>query len=283
MSRILRRPMFRGGKTNPYGTGITANLEKRKNYAEGPGPGGLDPARTAFAKQIAQSVQQQAMPSYGEQVRDFLRAFGASAAPAGQFQTLGGALGKTSANFQNIFGPKVQKARDLGQQTFLKTLSGTSDQKLLKYQKLAKDLWDIESQKPEDQRQFQSYDETFEYVIRTTELEGVDKSAALEAKTIEDITKRIQTDSGLGYSDAKAIAETEYKIANDADFRRKVGGRLKGLIPKGFEIETTTGNYVWTVPDRNPPTTLQPNNVYLDPVTRNLYYFDGQKSLILLK
>lgn len=279
MSRILRRPMFRGGRPNPYGTGITANLEKRKNYNEG----SLDPARTAFAKQVGQAVQQQATPAYGEQVRDFLRAFGASAAPAGQFQTLGGALGKTSANFQNIFGPKLQKARDLGQQTFLKTLSGTSDQKLLKYQKLAKDLWAIESQKPEDQRQFQSYDETFEYVIRTTELEGVDKSDALRTKTIEDITKRIQTDTSLNYADAKALAETQYKIANDADFRRKVGGRLKGLIPRNFEIDTTTGNYVWTAPDRNPPSTLQPNNVYLDPVTRNLYYFDGQKSLILLK
>jgi len=43
--------MFRGGRPNPYGTGITANLEKRKNYNEG----SLDPARTAFAKQVGQN------------------------------------------------------------------------------------------------------------------------------------------------------------------------------------------------------------------------------------
>jgi hypothetical protein len=36
MPNILRRPMFRGGKPNAYGTGITSNLESRRGFAEGP-------------------------------------------------------------------------------------------------------------------------------------------------------------------------------------------------------------------------------------------------------
>jgi hypothetical protein len=36
MPYTLRRPMFRGGKPNAYGTGITSNLESRRGFAEGP-------------------------------------------------------------------------------------------------------------------------------------------------------------------------------------------------------------------------------------------------------
>jgi hypothetical protein len=36
MPYTLRRPMFRGGKPNAYGTGITSNLESRRGFANGP-------------------------------------------------------------------------------------------------------------------------------------------------------------------------------------------------------------------------------------------------------
>ena len=37
MSRVLRRPMFRGGIANSDGTGITSGLDnKRQGYADGP-------------------------------------------------------------------------------------------------------------------------------------------------------------------------------------------------------------------------------------------------------
>jgi hypothetical protein len=32
MPYTLRRPMFRGGKPNAYGTGITSNLESRRGF-----------------------------------------------------------------------------------------------------------------------------------------------------------------------------------------------------------------------------------------------------------
>ena len=100
MPYTLRRPMFRGGKPNAYGTGITSNLESRRGFANGPEEE-IDPqAREAYARTYGENIREQMTPSRKEQVLDFLRAFGASAAPAGEFQTLGSALCKTGVNFE---------------------------------------------------------------------------------------------------------------------------------------------------------------------------------------
>jgi hypothetical protein len=45
MSRILRRPMFRGGSINSEGTGITSGLDsRRQGYADGPDEQGVQPS-----------------------------------------------------------------------------------------------------------------------------------------------------------------------------------------------------------------------------------------------
>ena len=55
MSRILRRPMFRGGPVSSYGTGIASGLGYesggRVEYANG-GSSGLDFLRKAFSSAI---------------------------------------------------------------------------------------------------------------------------------------------------------------------------------------------------------------------------------------
>ena len=46
MSRVLRRPMFRGGIANSEGTGITSGLDNsRQGYADGPTDEGCQRAR----------------------------------------------------------------------------------------------------------------------------------------------------------------------------------------------------------------------------------------------
>ena len=56
MSRILRRPMFRGGKVSSYGTGIASGLAdggmpKKRGLVDGPGGAGLAGAlRGAFGQ-----------------------------------------------------------------------------------------------------------------------------------------------------------------------------------------------------------------------------------------
>ena len=47
MSRVLRRPMFRGGYVDSEGTGITSGLtEPRQGYANGPTDIGVQPSFT---------------------------------------------------------------------------------------------------------------------------------------------------------------------------------------------------------------------------------------------
>jgi hypothetical protein len=84
MPYTLRRPMFRGGKPNAYGTGITSNLESRRGFANGPEEEMLSPdvtvdpqVREAYARAYGQNIREQMTPSRQEQVLDFLRAFGA--------------------------------------------------------------------------------------------------------------------------------------------------------------------------------------------------------------
>ena len=49
MSRILRRPMFRGGgKIDSRGTGITSGLDDRPGYQNGPGPNIMDQVKSEF-------------------------------------------------------------------------------------------------------------------------------------------------------------------------------------------------------------------------------------------
>ena len=49
MSRVLRRPMFRGGgKIDSRGTGITSGLEDRPMYQDGPGPNVMDRVKSDF-------------------------------------------------------------------------------------------------------------------------------------------------------------------------------------------------------------------------------------------
>jgi len=49
MSRILRRPMFRGGgKIDSRGTGITSGLDDRPGYQDGPGPNIMDQVKSEF-------------------------------------------------------------------------------------------------------------------------------------------------------------------------------------------------------------------------------------------
>ena len=58
MSRVLRRPMFRGGgKIDSRGTGITSGLEDRPGYQDGPGPNIMDQVKTEAEELIKLNEQ----------------------------------------------------------------------------------------------------------------------------------------------------------------------------------------------------------------------------------
>jgi hypothetical protein len=297
MSITLKRPMFRKGGSAAESVGITSGL--RKGYEEGTNPyeetslgidlenypydmdveegedlgmnlsaitnanvinPNMDTTREAYARQLRQSIEKQSMPTYRDQVLDFLTAFGASAAPAGQFQTISDALGKTGKNFQTIFDPKVQAAKKAGMQGYLAGLKGADKEKLLKYQRMAEDMARIKNI---------SYDEALKTVL-ARELGDKDRS--------DDIIEKIaqgKVSSGIDYPSARAEAEIEYKITRDPTYAQQIKGRFKGSISPNKFTQDSSGNYVFINPQQKG--NIRVNDVYVDPNTKKLFYFDGKK------
>jgi hypothetical protein len=299
MSITLKRPMFRKGGSAAESVGITSGL--RKKYEEGTNPyeenslgidlgnypydtdmeegedlgmnlsattnanvvnPNMDMTREAYARQLRQSIEKQLTPTYRDQMLDFLTAFGASAAPAGQFQTISDALGKTGKNFQTIFDPKIQRAKQAGMQGYLAGLKGADKEKLLKYQRMAEDMARIKGI---------SYDEALKTVL-ANELGGKDKTKEI----IESAAQKKPT-FGTDPIAARAEAEIEYKISTDPEYAKRFGdGRFKGSIKNSlFQKDRTTGNYVLKNPQQKGTTEV--NDVFVEPISKTLYYFDGKK------
>lgn len=304
MSTTLKRPMFRKGGSASEGVGITSGL--RKKYKEGTNPfeetsldmdlenypydtdmeegedlgmnlsattnanvinPNMDMTREAYARQLRQGIEKQLTPTYKDQMLDFLTAFGASAAPAGQFQTISDAFGKTGKNFQTIFDPKVQRAKQAGMQGYLAGLKGADKEKLLKYQRMAEDMARIKKI---------PYDEALKTVL-ARELGDKDRS--------DDIIEKIaqgKVSSGIRYPEARAEAEIEYKITRDPEFSKRFGeGIFQGSINLSKFKKDSSGNYVLINPQQKG--TLKVNDVYIDPNTKKLYYFDGKKLVSVTK
>ena len=297
MSITLKRPMFRKGGSAASGIGITSGLPSRKKYQVGGSTlndypydidiqededgedlsvnlsattnknagvinPGMDATREAYARQFGQNLQKQMMPSYRDQILDFLTAFGATGAAPGQYQTISDALSKTSKNFQAIFDPKVQAAKKAGTQGYLAALKGAEKQNLLKYQKMAEDMARVKNI---------SYDEALKTVL-AKELGDRDKSKEI----IESAAQKKPT-FGTDPIAARAEAEIEYKISIDPGYAKRFGdGRFKGSIKNSlFKKDTATGNYVLKNPQQKGTTEV--NDVFVEPISKTLYYFDGKK------
>jgi hypothetical protein len=274
MPYTLRRPMFRGGKPNAYGTGITSNLESRRGFANGPEEEMLSPdvtvdpqVREAYARNYGENIREQMTPSRKEQVLDFLRAFGASAAPAGEFQTLGSALGKTGVNFESIYGPKLQAARKAGTEGYLAALKGVDEEKLLEYEKLARDAYNV--------GMYPTYDKALEAVVKEKIL---GKPKDYTQKTFEEYRK-YYLDRGNEPSVAALLANIDLKADNDPSFRSKLGSEnFKGPINfRQFE-RTEDGQFKLTNPNFKPRT----NETFVDQYTGRFYIFNG-KTLVELE
>ena len=306
MSITLKRPMFRKGGSAASGVGITSGLPTRKNYQVGGSSlndypynidiqededgedlsvnlsatantnknanvvnPSMDATREAYARQFGQNLQKQMMPSYRDQVLDFLTAFGATGAAPGQYQTISDALSKTGKNFQAIFDPKVQAAKKAGTQGYIAALKGVDKENLLKYQKQARDLFNAEQMKANPK--FKTLEDALAFVV-TQEIYGKDKTKDI----IESAAQKKPT-FGTDPIAARAEAEIEYKISTDPEYAKKFGdGRFKGSIKNSlFQKDKTTGNYVLKNPQQKGTTEV--NDVFVEPISKTLYYFDGKK------
>jgi hypothetical protein len=304
MANILKRPMFRRGGSAAYDVGITSGLEPRKKYQEGTDPyedtsldinlenypydtevdmeenvkfnipsgqgivsamSGKGMGSNTTANQTmeayADAIQKRLQPTDKEKVLDYLTAFGATAGSPLELQTWGSSLGKAAVNYQNLVGPKEQAAKKAGADVYTALLKGSlSKEKLYLYQQQAQDLANVRGI---------SYNDALKIVL-AKELGAKDKS--------EDIIEKIaqgKVSSGIDYPSARAEAEIEYKITRDPEYAQQIKGRFKGSISPNKFMPDANGNYVLMNPQQK--SNIRVNDVFVDPNTKKLYYFDGKK------
>ena len=308
MANILKRPMFRRGGSASYDVGITSGLETRKKYQEGTDPyegtslemnvedypydteidmqenvkynipsgegivsavrgmgadgktSGLTSNQTMEA--YADAIQKRLQPTDKEKVLDYLTAFGATGGESPtSLRTFGSAFGKAAANYQNINAPKEQAAKKAGADVYASLLKGSlTKEKLYLYQQQAQDLAKVRNI---------PYNDALKIVL-AKELGAKDKS--------EDIIEKIaqgKVSAGIDYPSARAEAEIEYKITRDPTYAEQIKGRFKGSISPNKFMPDANGNYVLMNPQQK--SNIRVNDVFVDPNTKKLYYFDGKK------
>ena len=281
MANILKRPMFRRGGSASYDVGITSGL--RRGYERGGDGEQLEDASLDMGEDVsfkktseptmqsyADAVQKRLMPTDRESISDYLTALSASGAsddPAA-LQTFGSLFSRAAANYQNINAPKIQAAKKAGADVYTSLLKGSlTKEKLYLYQQQAQDLAKVENI---------PYNEALKRVL-AKELGAKDKS--------EDIIEKIaqgKVTSGITYPEARAEAEIEYKITRDPEFFKRFGsGRFKGSINSSKFTQDSSGNYILINPQQKG--TLKVNDVFIDPNTKKLYYFDGKKLVPVTK
>ena len=301
MANILKRPMFRRGGSAAYDVGITSGLEPRKKYQVGGmslegypynvdveededvsldntemnmsdntgitsigGPDNMKSTSNQTMEAYADAVQKRLQPTDKEKVLDYLTAFGATGGGSPtSLRTWGSALGKAAANYQNIVEPKEQAAKKAGADVYASLLKGSlTKEKLYLYQQQAQDLAKVRNI---------PYNEALKIVL-ANELGGKDKTKEI----IESAAQKKPT-FGTDPIAARAEAEIEYKISTDPEYAKKFGnGRFKGSIKNSlFQKDRTTGNYVLKNPQQKGTTEV--NDVFVEPISKTLYYFDGKK------
>ena len=303
MPNILKRPMFRRGGSASYGVGITSGLE-RKKYQEGTDPyentsldmniesypynqeisGNMEEnvsfnipsgrsqtgadTESVMKSQIptmeayADVVEKRLRPTDKESVFDFLTSIGAAGAGSPtSLRTFGSVFGEAAKNYQNINAPKVQAAKKAGADVFNSLLKGSlTKEKLYLYQQQAQDLSKVRNI---------PYNEALKIVL-AKELGDKNKS--------EDIIEKIaqgKVSAGIDYPSARAEAEIEYKITRDPTYAEQIKGRFKGSISPNKFTPDANGNYVLINPQQK--SNIRVNDVFVDPNTKKLYYFDGKK------
>ena len=83
MSRILRRPMFRGGPVDSYGTGIASGLGTRSGYYRGGGVS-YNPFNKTQTQSLVDAFKPRGLP---QSFIDFFKANQANQRPTGRFRT----------------------------------------------------------------------------------------------------------------------------------------------------------------------------------------------------
>ena len=272
MPNILKRPMFRKGGSATYGTGITANLEPRKNYEDG----------TAY-EDIINRQYQSMLPSQGDLVSNFITGFGASAPQDPmQLQTWGsafGSAGKTAAALRaKQEAPAIEYRKQAGIQA-IKNLTKKDEAKITAAMTNAKEFARVNYQNfpgstPEEKMQNA-------YKSKFSELLSKERAVTSEVELIREKENEFRTSEQVRMNPRKA-AETAVKI-NEGKI--KIPGGFVGVISvtsKGLSDILPQGDGTTAVLNTSKPG-VNINNVqyvanqnYIDPLSGAVYQYQGK-------
>ena len=273
MPNILKRPMFRKGGSTAYGTGITANLEPRKNYEAGTG-----------YEEIINRQYQSMLPSDEQLLKNLITGFGASAPQDPmQLQTWGTAFssaGKTAAALrakQEV--PAMEYKKQAGIQA-IKNLTAPEKDQIFRFAKERARILGI----PENMR---SRVEKNKLIFLDNELKKSEqylREASPKAKK-EALARKIEAGEGnkLKVKSAINMADTQIKMEEGKIIDPRDNTPLRNYSARSLRpneiIPQGDGSIAIANPDKTVQqtlkTTLSPNTIYITQQEGYLYLYEG--------
>jgi len=273
MPNILKRPMFRKGGSTAYGTGITANLEPRKNYEAGTG-----------YEEIINRQYQSMLPSDEQLLKNLITGFGASAPQDPmQLQTWGTAFssaGKTAAALrakQEV--PAMEYKKQAGIQA-IKNLTAPEKDQIFRFAKERARILGI----PENMR---SRVEKNKLIFLDNELKKSEqylREASPKAKK-EALARKIEAGEGnkLKVKSAINMADTQIKMEEGKIIDPRDNTPLRNYSARSLRpneiIPQGDGSIAIANPDKTVQqalkTALSPNTIYITQQEGYLYLYEG--------
>jgi hypothetical protein len=272
MPNILKRPMFRKGGSTAYGTGITANLEPRKNYEAGTG-----------YEDIINRQYESMLPSDEQLLKNLITGFGASAPQDPmQLQTWGSAFGSAARTAAGLRAkqeaPAIEYRKQAGIQA-IKNLTKKDEAKITAAMTNAREFARVNYQNypgstPEEKMQNA-------YKSKFSELLSKERAVTSEAELIREKENEFRTSEKVKMNPRKA-AETAVKI-NEGKI--KIPGGYTGVISvtsQGLSDIIPQGDGTTAVLNTKKPgininnVSYQPNQNYIDPQTGAVYQYQGK-------
>ena len=272
MPNILKRPMFRKGGSTAYGTGITANLEPRKNYEAGTG-----------YEEIINRQYQSMLPSQGDLVSNFITGFGASAPQDPmQLQTWGsafGSAGRTAAALRaKQEAPAIEYRKQAGIQAIKNLTAPEKDQIFRLAKERARILQIPENMRSDIDKQNLIF---LDNELKKTQqyLREASPEAKMENSIIQKEKEFISTEQ-VRVNPRKA-AETAAKINAG---KIKIPGGYIGVISvssKGLSDIVPQGDGTTAVINKDKPGLVNnikyvANQNYIDPISGAVYQYQGK-------
>jgi hypothetical protein len=277
--------MFRRGGSS-QGTGITSGLGRQNFQGKGAGQTTPNPEldRQKAIIDYVSKLKQQAQPTTRQRIGDFLTAFGASAAPPGQLQTVGGALGSAAKGYAQLSAAREERAQKYGlalDQKLLEMFGGDKESlnSFLKTVKARAENEVVKGTYPDYDTAYKAvFDEVYNDMYK-----GQRKEKSFY-DLVEDRAKiYLNNDELKTFDQARNYAEVRIKIEKGDIKVDKIPIGAIGTSKSGVSDITITNDGKAAGPNTNKPgykknlfaNKYKVNENYVDPITKSVFKYQG--------